>query len=461
MNVLYLHTHDTGRVVSPYGYAVDTPNYQRLCDDSLLFQNAYCAAPTCSPSRAALLTGTYPHQNGMLGLAQRGFGLDASKHLANILHGHGFCTALCGVQHEFGYYTDHDKAYRLLGYEIDLSADATRFDEKGLVYWDSLNAANLSYWIEKYEDERPFFVSYGMHATHREWPDAPEGNANGSQPPLNLPNNDITRRDFARYKESVHMADSNVGMVVDALKKAGLYEDTVIILTTDHGVSYPFEKCCLKDLGIGVVLAMRVPGSRTRGRSFDGLVSHIDVLPTLLDLLGIKKPDYLEGTSLADVFAGDEIPGDEAVFSEVNFHASYEPMRSVRTKRYKYIRYFDTTYLHVNRSNIDGSEVKQFYEENGLMEIEKDVEALYDLYYDAYEMNNLVDNERYQNVLEDMRNRLRAFMERTDDPLLEGPIEVRPEWKVNRRESRSSGSCDPGDYESLGLNFMVRRRNEY
>ena len=136
-------------------------------------------------------------------------------------------------------------------------------------------------------------------------------------------------------------------------------------------------------------------------------------------------------------------------------------MRSVRTERYKYIRYFDTTYLKVNRSNIDGSTVKQFYEDNGLMDVEKDVEALYDLYYDVYEMNNLVGDARYADVLEDMRGRLATFMEKTDDPLLDGPIAVRPEWKVNRRESRSSGSSDPNDYESRGLNFKVRERNEY
>lgn len=461
VNVLYLHTHDTGRVVSPYGYAVDTPSYQNLCDDALLFQRAYCAAPTCSPSRAALLTGTYPHQNGMLGLAQRGFGLDETRHLARLLRDRGFCTALCGVQHEFGYYTDHDKAYRHLGYELDLSTDAARYDEKHLVYWDAANAASLAAWLESYHEDRPFFVSYGMHATHREWPDAPEVSVDNAQPPLNIPNNEITRGDFARYKESVRMADANVGMVVDALKKSGRYEDTIIILTTDHGVSYPFEKCCLKDLGTGVVLAIRVPGSAVMGKSFDGLVSHVDVLPTLLDLLGINKPDYLEGRSLAGIFSGEEVSGDEAVFSEVNFHASYEPMRSVRTERYKYIRYFDTTYLQVNRSNIDGSTVKQFYEDNGLMDVKKDVEALYDLYYDVYEMNNLAGDARYADVLEDMRARLAAFMEKTDDPLLNGPIAVRPEWKVNRRESRSSGSSDPNDYESRGLNFKVRERNEY
>lgn len=460
MNVMYLHTHDTGRVISPYGYAVPTPNYQKLCEDSMLFQHAFCVAPTCSPSRAALLTGLYPHQNGMLGLAQRGFELDKAKHVARLLAQRGFQTALCGVQHEKGYYTDHALAYEDLGYELDLSADEKRFTEKQLVLWDAQNAANLCAWLETRDDERPFFVSFGMHATHREWPDAPQIATDYAQPPVALPNNEVTRRDFASYKESVRMADENVGMVVESLKKAKLYDDTIIILTTDHGLAYPFEKCNLTDLGTGVLLAIHVPGAKAIAKSYEGLISHVDVLPTLFDLLGIEKPDYFEGRSFAAIFDGEMVPGDDEVISEVNFHASYEPQRSVRTERYKYIRYFDLDYLKVNRSNLDGSEVKRFYEENGLMDVRKAPEALYDLYYDQFEKNNLIDDPRYADVVAEMRARLASFMERTADPLLEGQIDIKPEWKVNRREARSSGSSDPDDYESLGLHFSVRKRKE-
>ena len=70
-NLIYINTHDTGRMISPYGYNIPTDNLLSLAKDSTLFTNCYCCGPTCSPSRAAMLTGTYPHQNGMLGLAQR------------------------------------------------------------------------------------------------------------------------------------------------------------------------------------------------------------------------------------------------------------------------------------------------------------------------------------------------------------------------------------------------------
>lgn len=458
MNVLYLHTHDTGRVVSPYGYGVETPHIQGFCEGAVLFQHAYCASPTCSPSRSALLTGTYPHQNGMLGLAQRGFALDGSRHLARLLSHEGFLSVLCGVQHEVGYYTDHQLAPEALGYEQDITADASGYAEKDLVVWDRENARRLVSWLESYDDERPFFVSYGQHATHRAWPDAEPGAADFAQPPVNIPNNEVTRADFACYKASAQMADENYGLVLDALERSGHREDTIVLLTTDHGLAYPFEKCTLLDAGTGVLLAMRVPGSHPRRRSFEGLVSHVDVLPTLLDLLGIEKPGHLEGVSHAALFWGEDDPGDEAVFSEINFHTSYEPARAVRTERYKYVRYFDDTWDRVNLSNIDGSTVKNLYLENDLAERRKPSECLFDLYYDVFETNNVAHDERYAEVLDDMRSRLRDFMERTDDPLLKGAIEIRPEWKVSRRECVAAGSKNPEDYESLGVNFSVRER---
>lgn len=446
-------------MVSPYGYAVETPNVQRFCEDSLLFQHAFCVAPTCSPSRAGLLTGTYPHQNGMLGLAQRGFVLDGSRHLARLLSNEGFCSVLCGVQHEVGYYTSHELAPDALGYEEDLTADASGHAEKDLVVWDRENAERLAAWLRAYDGERPFFVSFGQHATHREWPDAEPGTEDYAQPPVNIPNNEVTRADYARYKMSVRMADTNYGIVLDALRESGRYEDTIVVLTTDHGLAYPFEKCTLLDAGIGVLLAIRVPGSRVQGHSFEGLVSHIDVVPTLLDLLGIECPDYLEGQSHAGIFRGEKDEGDDAVFAEINFHTSYEPVRSVRTRRYKYLRFFDESWLRVNQSNVDGSTVKNYYEEHfGLADVTKDAECLYDLAYDTFETNNVVGDPRYAEVLENMRSRLDGFMRRTNDPLLEGPIEVRPEWKVNRRECVAAGSKDPADYESLGAHFSVRER---
>ena len=454
MNIIYIHTHDTGRIVSPYGYQVATPNYQQLFEDSLLFQQAYSVAPTCSPSRAGLLTGVYPHQNGMLGLAQRGFDLDRDLHVAKLLADNGYHTALCGVQHEIGYYTNHEMAIGTLGYQEDLSTDNSQYTEEELVIWDEKNADNLTQWLKNYDSEKPFFVSYGMHATHRKFPTDihPEENVAMSQPPINIANTEETRKDYAQYKTSLRSADDNVGKIIATLKEQGLYEKTIILVTTDHGLAYPFAKCTLNDSGIGVLMAMRVPGATNTEASYDGLISHIDVVPTLCDLIGLEKPAYLEGQSFAPVFSDADYAGDEAIFGEINFHTSYEPVRAVRTKRFKYIRFFDKEYLKINQSNVDNSPIKTFYNEieHPMTEVLKEEECLYDLYYDTFETNNIADDPKYAEELAEMRTRLQNFMERTNDPLLQGPIEIKPEWKVNKRETMSAGSKDPADYDSLG-----------
>ena len=99
-NILYIHSHDTGRYIQPYGHAVPTPHLQKLAEQGTLFRNAHTVAPTCSPSRAGLLTGIYPHQNGMLGLAHRGFNLnDYDKHA---------CYYHCDYYKYYDSYKDHD-----------------------------------------------------------------------------------------------------------------------------------------------------------------------------------------------------------------------------------------------------------------------------------------------------------------------------------------------------------------
>lgn len=101
MNFIYIHTHDSGREMEPYGAGAHNPSLMKLAEESIMFRNAHCVAPTCSPSRAAMLTGMTAHNSGMYGLAHRGFSLnDYSQHLVQYLGRNGFYTALIGVQHE-------------------------------------------------------------------------------------------------------------------------------------------------------------------------------------------------------------------------------------------------------------------------------------------------------------------------------------------------------------------------
>lgn len=450
MNILYMHTHDSGRFLSPYGVDTPTNNLLSFAKDSVVFREAFCASPTCSPSRAALLTGTYPHNNGMLGLAHRGFKLnDYSKHLVNYLKKFDYETVLCGVQHEAALWRNHKLAAETIGYDINLTTDSENMKDEELVFWDIENAKKAVSYIKAVKDKK-FFLSFGMFATHRKYPveiDEEVDDRYIALPPLTV-DNEGNRKDTAKFYTSAKYADKCIGMIIEALKETGLYEDTLIIFTTDHGMANPFNKCNLLDFGTGVSLILRDPKQKEQGRVIDALVSHVDIFPTICDLLNIEKPDWIQGVSLSELLSGNASKVRDEVFTEINFHTSYEPARSVRTNRYKYIRYYDN-YNKINYSNIDDSIPKDFLLENGLLEKEKDMEALYDLYYDPYERNNLVNNEKCREVLEDLRKRLLNWQRDTDDIILEGNIPIPKKAKVNKRECLSPASKNKEDYDQL------------
>lgn len=452
MNVIYINTHDSGRMLSPYGYDIPTENLKKLAEDSVVFTNAFCAGPTCSPSRAALLTGTFPHQNGMLGLAQRGFSLyNPEKHLANFLKNNGYNTCLCGIQHEYGWYLDLEKnGLHNLGYKEIITTDSKPFKKEELHLWDRNNAIEVVRWLDNYNEEKPFLLSFGMHSTHRPYPVevAEFIDERYIVPPYPITNNEENRHDHAQYMTTAHYADENIKMIVDALKRNNLYENSIIIFTTDHGLALPFNKCNLTDTGIGVSLIMKVPNADSNGKVVDSLVSQIDVFPTLCELLNLNKPDYLEGKSFAEAFADNKAFLDEYIFAEVNFHTSYEPVRCVRTKRYKYIKYYDETWNKVNLSNMDESVPKDFLMNNGLKEKVKYREGLFDLYYDPTERNNLADDIKYKEILKNLRKVLLEKQIKTDDPILKGALEIKKGYKVNKVECETASSKNKDDYIS-------------
>lgn len=181
----------------------------------------------------------------------------------------------------------------------------------------------------------------------------------------------------------------------------------------------------------------------------DNLVSHIDVFPTLCELLSLEKPEYLEGKSFKKVFDNSKEEIRDFIFSEINFHTSYEPVRCIRTNRYKYIKYYDNNWNKINLSNIDESDPKIFLMKNGLKEQIKYREGLFDLYYDPSERNNLVEDEKYQSILEELREKLYQEQVRTNDPILAGKLEIKKGYKVNKVECEKASSKDKNDYISM------------
>ncbi len=407
-NIVYLHSHDTGRYVRPFGHDVPTPNIQALAEDGMLCRQAYSAAPTCSPSRAALLTGQYPHTNGMLGLAHRGFALyDYGRHLVHTLRTAGYYSAAVGVQHIA-------RRTVRVGYDATLAA-ASRC---------ARDVASAAAAFLTQPPDRPFFLSVGFWETHREFP--PPGAAADPRyclPPPTLPDTPAIRCDVAAFNASLRALDEGVGEVLRAIDGRGGAGETLVIFTTDHGPPFPGMKCTLTDHGIGVTLVLRGPGGFTGGRVCDALVSHIDLFPTLCELLGISAPGWVQGTSLLPLVRGDADEVRDQVVAEINYHAAYEPQRAVRTRRYKYIRRFDGRATPV-LANTDDSPGKDLWLASGWRDRPVTAEQLYDLVFDPGEACNVAESPAYAAALLEMRARLERWMAETDDPLRTGRLPV-------------------------------------
>ncbi len=420
-NILYIHSHDTGRYIQPYGHAIATPNLQKLAEQGVLFRQTFTANPTCSPSRAALLTGESPHCNGMLGLAHRGFRItDYEHHIVHTLRKYGYHSALSGIQHIAG----HDmfgEPWKTIGYDQYLG------DRKEA----EVHACNF---LDNAPD-KPFFLSVGFFETHRAFPEEhPSDNPNYCLPPLPLPDTPEVREDMARFKESARRLDRKMGMVFDALERNNLAENTIVICTTDHGIAFPRMKCNLQDSGTGVMLIMRGPGGFVGGKAVDAMISQIDIFPTICDVLGIDKPEWLQGNSFLPVVKGEKESVNDAIFTEINYHASYEPQRSVRTERWKYIKRFSDR-EKVVLPNCDQGFSKDVWVEH--QDWPYSQEMLFDLIYDPAETSNLAENPKYKDVLAGLRKQLGGWMHKTNDPLLQGFVVAPTGAKVNDPDGAS------------------------
>lgn len=430
MNILYLHCHDAGRYIEPYGCHVKTPNLSRLAREGVLFRQAHCGNPTCSPSRACLLTGQSAYSAGMLGLAHRGWRLkDYGQTLMSYLRGHGYHTVLCGQQHIANPpYAQQADA----GYDEVLTLDA-----------GFSTAPTLAEQFLDRKKDQPFFLDVGFFAPHRDgvgdFPRlfAPEDERYVIPPPI-LPDTPETRLDFALYAASVRSMDFAMGRVLEALERSGHADNTLVICTTDHGPAFPHMKCRLTDHGTGVMLLMRGPKGFGGGKVVDAMVSHIDVFPTVCEIIGVDTPDWVEGISFLPVVNGDLSKQRDQLFAEVNYHAAWEPMRSVRTSRWKYILQVGED-RKTKLPNIDNSLSKLILYDHGLAERQYLKEQLYDLYYDPQENCNLANSPDHIEVKEDMSLRLNTWMRNRDDFALSGERPVTDRMVVTDPEAYSSG----------------------
>jgi N-sulfoglucosamine sulfohydrolase len=420
-HIIYLHSHDSGRYLQPFGHAVPTPNLQLLASEGVLFRRAFSAAPTCSPSRSALLTGQCPHRNGMFGLAHRGFRLnDYNKHILHTLRAAGYRSVLAGLQHIAA-------DPKTIGFDEILQPKSTAAADVAPGAIEFLNRPH----------DRPFFLDVGFFETHREYPKpTPADDPRYTLPPTPIPDTPETRLDTAAFHASARNLDRAVGQILDALDRNGLAGNTLVISTTDHGVAFPLMKCNLEDNGWGVSLIMRGPGGFSGGKVIDALISHLDIYPTLCDLAGVAHPAWLEGKSMLPIMRGEVNEINDEVFAEVTYHAAYEPKRAVRTGRWKYIRRFGDKHTPV-LPNCDDGLSKSLWLEYGWKNMWLPEESLYDLIFDPNEHNNLALDPASKTVLTEMRGRLDRWMHRTSDPLLDGPVPAPHGAQINNPDGVS------------------------
>lgn len=424
-NLLMVHCHDLGQYLNCYGVrTVKTPNLDAFASGGVRFENSFCVAPSCSPSRAGLFTGRYPHSNGVMGLCHASFAWDlhpGETHLAEVLAGAGYRTSAVGVVHETRSgaercgYQNYDSSSRA----VEATYAAIRFltGFKGL-------------------SDQPFFLSVGFIEPHRlpvSTSDPP--GEHGFTPEYIQPDDTLgiyvpgylrdtagTRQELAELQGAVRHVDQQFGRIMQALERLELLDETLVIFTTDHGVAMPRAKCSLYDPGIEVALILRLnrPGW-LGGVVHDELISNVDIFPTILNLLDIQIPPEVQGRSLLPLLDGQLHSIRQEIFAEMTYHDYYDPRRCIRTKNYKLILNFSSAAFYMDPSQSWRPRSDTVFPANRAVAYHPDIE-LYDIVSDPWELQNLAEYPDFVETRKELLSRLHAFLAETSDPLLSGAV---------------------------------------
>jgi arylsulfatase A-like enzyme len=296
--------------------------------------------------------------------------------------------------------------------------------------------------------QAPLYLEINLEEPHRPYDQGgvtPDDTLGVTVPPY-LPDTAAAREEVAALQGAIRRADEAIGRILAALDAAGLAERTLVLFTSDHGVAMPRAKCTLYDAGIGVALIARWPASGVLGgRTVTPLLSNVDVLPTLLDAAESPAPDNLHGRTFLPLLRDEAYAQREAVFAEKTYHSYYDPMRAIRTERYKYIRNFETTFAVDVPGDVQLGAIYRTELQHYVGTIRSAVE-LYDLEADPDEQNNLAGQPQVAEFERDLDGRLWRWMEETDDPLRYGPVSS-PAYRqaLNRlqRVQRASAHFEP------------------
>jgi N-sulfoglucosamine sulfohydrolase len=422
-NVVVIIADDLGRELGCYGDPVaKTPHLDKLAASGTRFTHAFASVASCSPSRAAMLTGQPTHQCGQYGLAHgthNTFSFATAKGLPALLKPAGYRTASVGKLHV------QPKAV----YPFDAEIGGNARNPVAM-------AEACRKWLAEAPD-KPFFLWVGFTDPHR----AATGYANdGKYPadvprikfdpkavpvPNHLPDTPEVRADLADYYQSVARLDDGVGRVLKVLADSGKADDTLVVFLSDNGIPFPGAKTTLYDAGIRLPLIVRKPGQAATVS--DAMVSWTDLAPTVLDWCGLPAHKPHAGRSFLPVLEQKSPAGWDAVFASHQWHevTMYYPMRAVRTRTHKLIVNLAHPLEVPSAEDLWKSPTWQTVLSRKLPMLGKrPTEAflhrpaveLYDLTADPDEVRNVAAESAQAATLADLRRQLEGWRTRTADP---------------------------------------------
>lgn len=417
-NIIFYITDDIGwNDLGCYGNSVvKTPNIDQLATSSMVFDNAYLASSSCSPSRASIATSRYPHNHGAPELHTR-INLEKQPFFPRQLKEAGYYTIFNGKAH---------------GFEIDSITWDTAPPAKGPGLQEDW--VNL---LKNRDKSKPFFAWFASVDAHRKWQftnEAPVYDPSVIEVPPMLYEGPMTRQDLADYYHEVSRTDYYMGELIKELKAQGVYENTIIVHCSDNGRPFPRCKTRCYDSGMKTYLLVYGPGIKP-GRS-NSPVSVIDIGPTLLDFAGIPTDKRMQGVSFRKVLTNPEAKSRDFTFSEQNWHVFQAHQRMVRFGNWMYIKNnFPERRANCQESNLLYPAGKELWEawENGLtlpeqedvFRIPRPEEELYNVKKDPYQFDDLSEDPLYRAVLDSMRQIMAVWVRETGDHVPANPTNDR------------------------------------
>lgn len=449
-NIVLIVADDHGReAVGCYGnQRIRTPHIDQLAADGTRFSNAFCTTASCSPSRSVLLTGLHNHANGMYGLEHQVHhfnSFDTVRSLPVLLEQAGYRTARIGKFHVAPEQVYHFQQV-LKGGGVNDPASIGR---------SPVEMARYCYDFLHEKSERPFFLYFATDDPHRSNTVGPGGKPifDGSKPnlfgnrpggypqvgdhfyqprqvqvPSYLPDTKACRAELAQYYESISRLDQGVGRLIEYLKEAGQYDNTLIIYLSDNGAPFPGSKTTLYEPGIRLPCIVKLPKPQKKGFVQDALISWVDVTPTLLDFAGVRPGNVpRQGRSFRSIIEQENVTGWEEVYASHSLHevTMYYPMRVLRERRYKLIYNLANALsfpmaldLYNSFTWQDILRMKQtlYGKRSVAAYLHRPRFELYDLQVDPDEVHNLAANPSYKATLTRMQKKLKEFQQQTRDP---------------------------------------------